>query len=77
MIVSESGFTVHSPDRAAPISDRKIPKVATDTEKIPNVLESKERMSIASLNEHRKQERDRVHADQLQRIQRQVNSAQR
>ena len=76
MMVSESGFTVNSSDSAKSPS-RFVAKVPRDTEKIANVLESKEKLSIASINEHRKQERERVFADQLQRIQRQVNSAQR
>jgi hypothetical protein len=79
MTVSESGFTIYAPVKtSSDATDRHVIKIPNDTEgKIPNVLEAKEQYSIASINVHRKQERERVYADQVQKFQRQVNSAQR
>ncbi len=54
MTVSESGLSIFAPV--------KLSSDATD------VLEAKEQHSIASINEHRKQERDRVCADQVQKV---------
>ena len=77
MIVSESGFSSYSPIKtSSDAADRHVIKIPNDTEgKIPNVLEAKEQHLIASINVHRKQECERVYADQVQKLQRQVNGS--